>query len=172
MRAPAMARMRAALTPDQTIAAWEVLIAAPDDRTAFVRALLPGVSIDKGANAESIEGAIPPYDMPALKVAHRHADTGLEPGVWRSGAHSATAFFTECFIDELAAASGLDPLSFRIRMLRSKPRHAEALKTAAGIRSEEHTSELQSLMRISYAVFCLKKKKNTHKNHQYDTTQQ
>src|SRR3546814_2365000 len=30
----------------------------------------------------------------------------------------------------------------------------------AGDRSEEHTSELQSLMRISYAVFCLKKKKN------------
>src|SRR3546814_9984185 len=32
-------------------------------------------------------------------------------------------------------------------------------------RSEEHTSELQSLMRISYAVFCLKKKKNIHKSH-------
>src|SRR3546814_1605771 len=32
---------------------------------------------------------------------------------------------------------------------------------AAGWRSEEHTSELQSLMRISYAVFCLKKKKKT-----------
>src|SRR3546814_4423068 len=31
-----------------------------------------------------------------------------------------------------------------------------------GKRSEEHTSELQSLMRISYAVFCLKKKKNTN----------
>src|SRR3546814_7703900 len=31
------------------------------------------------------------------------------------------------------------------------------------LRSEEHTSELQSLMRISYAVFCLKKKKNTNK---------
>src|SRR3546814_4202074 len=31
-------------------------------------------------------------------------------------------------------------------------------------RSEEHTSELQSLMRISYAVFCLKKKKNTQQN--------
>src|SRR3546814_5202876 len=34
----------------------------------------------------------------------------------------------------------------------------------AGVRSEEHTSELQSLMRISYAVFCLKKK--THKEQQ------
>src|SRR3546814_6856819 len=33
-----------------------------------------------------------------------------------------------------------------------------------GWRSEEHTSELQSLMRISYAVFCLKKKKITLKN--------
>src|SRR3546814_8785971 len=32
------------------------------------------------------------------------------------------------------------------------------------VRSEEHTSELQSLMRISYAVFCLKKKKQQHKH--------
>src|SRR3546814_3482452 len=35
-----------------------------------------------------------------------------------------------------------------------------------GFRSEEHTSELQSLMRIPYAVFCLKKKKS-HKYHNY-----
>src|SRR3546814_1338997 len=35
-----------------------------------------------------------------------------------------------------------------------------AAEVAFEIRSEEHTSELQSLMRISYAVFCLKKKKN------------
>src|SRR3546814_6245008 len=44
------------------------------------------------------------------------------------------------------------------------PRVAEA--AVVGVpseqRSEEHTSELQSLMRISYAVFCLKKKKNYH----------
>src|SRR3546814_9940804 len=33
-------------------------------------------------------------------------------------------------------------------------------QAVAGVRSEEHTSELQSLMRISYAVFCLKKKTN------------
>src|SRR3546814_935066 len=36
-----------------------------------------------------------------------------------------------------------------------------------GHRSEEHTSELQSLMRISYAVFCLKKKKHTNANNCY-----
>src|SRR3546814_4241576 len=37
-------------------------------------------------------------------------------------------------------------------------------KTDADIRSEEHTSELQSLMRISYAVFCLNKKKTIQKH--------
>src|SRR3546814_1161509 len=41
--------------------------------------------------------------------------------------------------------------------------HSEILAPEGAPRSEEHTSELQSLMRISYAVFCLKKKKkNIH----------
>src|SRR3546814_4146459 len=44
---------------------------------------------------------------------------------------------------------------------RRDPRHAA--------RSEEHTSELQSLMRISYAVFCLKKKKKTTTNTTHNT---
>src|SRR3546814_3436224 len=44
------------------------------------------------------------------------------------------------------------------------PRHLRTCQAPAACRSEEHTSELQSLMRISYAVFCLKKKKNTHTN--------
>src|SRR3546814_9040224 len=43
--------------------------------------------------------------------------------------------------------------------VRAKP-------TAGASRSEEHTSELQSLMRISYDVFCLKKKKPQDKQHQ------
>src|SRR3546814_10856687 len=46
------------------------------------------------------------------------------------------------------------------RRARSAP--AQVRYHAAQHRSEEHTSELQSLMRISYAVFCLKKKKNNH----------
>src|SRR3546814_10357798 len=40
--------------------------------------------------------------------------------------------------------------------------HIAACRNAGAPRSEEHTSELQSLMRISYAVFCLKKKKSSH----------
>src|SRR3546814_1295963 len=47
--------------------------------------------------------------------------------------------------------------------------HADPQVLAAG-RSEEHTSELQSLMRISYAVFCLKKKKTIIQNITIDRT--
>src|SRR3546814_6703509 len=48
---------------------------------------------------------------------------------------------------DAATIAGYDPDAF-----------AEAFKTPPAVRSEEHTSELQSLMRISYAVFCLTKK--------------
>src|SRR3546814_5732212 len=46
-------------------------------------------------------------------------------------------------------------------LFRRLERHIVAERISSGFRSEEHTSELQSLMRISYAVFCLKKKNNT-----------
>src|SRR3546814_3465128 len=49
------------------------------------------------------------------------------------------------------------------RLIKESGRTGEAAKAVAQVlepRSEEHTSELQSLMRISYAVFCLKKKTN------------
>src|SRR3546814_1624883 len=59
-----------------------------------------------------------------------------------------------------AAARALQPLRLLQGVRRPiRPRLRAGLRSA-GNRSEEHTSELQSLMRISYAVFCLKKKNN------------
>src|SRR3546814_1325587 len=52
----------------------------------------------------------------------------------------------------------LPPMLFQCDLLRSRG-HVFETVLRRRIRSEEHTSELQSLMRISYAVFCLKKKK-------------
>src|SRR3546814_10124534 len=53
----------------------------------------------------------------------------------------------------------------RCRLGSASPGHTSSIVRV--LRSEEHTSELQSLMRISYAVFCLQKKNNhnTHKKH-------
>src|SRR3546814_6987798 len=50
------------------------------------------------------------------------------------------------------------------RMSIGHKSHDRAQKARRFLRSEEHTSELQSLMRISYAVFCLKKKHIKHRN--------
>src|SRR3546814_1298269 len=61
---------------------------------------------------------------------------------------------------------GLEPradILFRVVnwQLANRRAPARAARERSDVRSEEHTSELQSLMRISYAVFCLKKKKQT-----------
>src|SRR3546814_898970 len=57
-----------------------------------------------------------------------------------------------------------------LAVLDRRPVAAGVFAAVPGLlRSEEHTSELQSLMRISYAVFCLKKTKKKHKIHRHNT---
>src|SRR3546814_6651347 len=64
------------------------------------------------------------------------------------------------------------PRAGQMRSVRvsTPPRNPPHLHLPEKERSEEHTSELQSLMRISYAVFCLKKK-TTSKNTRMDSSQ-
>lgn len=132
-RPPVKARLAARLGPQGRIAAWRATIAAPATMHALAARLgLPGGGT--GAEPAAIAGALPPYFIPALAIEHAPADIGIETGLWRSAAHGHTAFFTESFIDELAAAAGQDPLSFRMAMLGANPRLARCLSqaTAAG----------------------------------------
>src|SRR3546814_10439329 len=65
---------------------------------------------------------------------------------------------------------GLGEQRLEVHQVMDDMRSADVDFITMGQRSEEHTSELQSLMRISYAVFCLKKKKRTQiikDNHEY-----
>src|SRR3546814_2844857 len=76
----------------------------------------------------------------ATKLFGREAAWGVDPGVLDPARGFCATYRDADFLAGLAGQDG--------------PRH---------LRSEEHTSELQSLMRISYAVFCLQKKKTyTH----------
>src|SRR3546814_8495132 len=67
-------------------------------------------------------------------------------------------------------AMGARPGPRRPQYIRWRLVTSRELRRAWRFRSEEHTSELQSLMRISYAVFCLKKKNNTKRRLQYNDT--
>src|SRR3546814_8480537 len=116
-----------------------------------------------------------PLDRP---VEMRPAD--LEPGL-EIGEHEARVLEVEHDAGECLAILGEDdglverllrrglradrdrqPL---LRQLAHQIDEALAFLAEAIDRSEEHTSELQSLMRISYAVFCLKKKNKIIQNH-------
>src|SRR3546814_6241275 len=81
--------------------------------------------------------------------ATRHFMVGIWPVIERFPAYMALSLLKTRF-----GRSPGDNLARRwlVRNIRVEQNHAE-------YRSEEHTSELQSLMRISYAVFCLKNKK-------------
>ncbi len=91
---------------------------------ALGRALgLPWVGPDKTA----AEGAFDqPYEWPAARVGHVMVDLPVPVGFWRSVGHSHQAFFKECFVDEVAGAAGVDPLTFRESLLQ-QPRHARHL---------------------------------------------
>src|SRR3546814_4303803 len=71
------------------------------------------------------------------------------------------AFALFLVLDEMQRAHVMQP----IRQLDQQHTDVVGHGEQEFARSEEHTSELQSLMRISYAVFCLKKNKNIEPNH-------
>ena len=89
---------------------------------------LPRLGIDK----TTTEGAFDrPYEWPNARVGHVIVDLPVPVGFWRSVGHSHQAFFTESFIDELAAAAGKDPVAFRAGLLAKHPRHMAVLQRAA-----------------------------------------
>ena len=71
------------------------------------------------------------YTIPNVQVDWRPANTGVPTTFWRSVGYSQNTFFAECFIDELAAAGGKDPVELRRRLLAKSPRLLEVLNRAA-----------------------------------------
>ena len=72
-----------------------------------------------------------PYAIANQRIAHVATRSGVPVGYWRSVGHSHNAFFSESFIEELAAEVGADPVAFRLGLLKDKPRHAAVLRLAA-----------------------------------------
>lgn len=139
-RTPVVAVMAARPDAEGGVAGWRARIAAPPAALQFGRRLFGQDSPEQAvaavagkADPLALEGAVPPYAIPAVAVDHVPARIALPVGRLRGNAHSYTAFFNESFIDELAHKAGREPLSYRIAMLGKDPRLAECLQRAAGL---------------------------------------
>ncbi|MFY7746113.1 MAG: molybdopterin cofactor-binding domain-containing protein [Erythrobacter sp.] len=139
-RAPAYLLLGAQLSrvEDGAIEAFRIRIAAPSAAREFGHRLFgnltPGAAIRETAGAPDpmvCEGAVPPYQLPAVMVEHIPVDIGLPVGRVRGNAHGPTIFAIESFIDEIAAKAKREPLSFRMAMLGNDVRLAACLQRAA-----------------------------------------
>src|SRR3546814_10370360 len=90
--------------------------------------------------------------------AHRPAEPGIFLGLWRPGA-----------LVEAAEDDAVGLLQAGFEQAPDEQARMAAVTGAHHARSEEHTSELQSLMRISYAVFCLTKQIKGHEEKSANT---
>jgi isoquinoline 1-oxidoreductase beta subunit len=71
------------------------------------------------------------YKFPNFHVEYQKAGGEVPTSFWRSVGYSQNTFFSECFLDEMAAAGGKDPLEVRRRLLTESPRALHVLNLAA-----------------------------------------
>src|SRR3546814_4478456 len=112
-----------------------------------------------GANEQKRRREPPPRDQTRARRTAPRVDR--RPPARRGRRQSAGLARLDDPLRQYRRPQGAGPCSARSALLRPA-RDADGV--GARRRSEEHTSELQSLMRISYAVFCLKKKNKTKTN--------
>jgi isoquinoline 1-oxidoreductase beta subunit len=137
-RPAARAKMAARIAPGGRIEAWLAKIATPATTAELKARVLNGVGAYEAMMAQagvsvpaSVAGAMPPYAIPSVAIDHHPVNIGVPTGDWRGRTHGASAFFTECFIDELATAQGIEPFSFRMGLLGDNPRLALCLSKVA-----------------------------------------
>lgn len=124
-----MHRVKAGVDEKGQIAGWSHRIAG---QSIMAGTFMAPMAIKNGIDFASVEGVVTtPYAMPNF-AADLHSPTiGVPVSWWRSVGNTHTAFVMETMIDELAAAAKIDPVEFRLSLLKDKPRHAAVLKLAA-----------------------------------------
>jgi isoquinoline 1-oxidoreductase beta subunit len=85
-----------------------------------------------GVDGTAVEGIHTlEYAIPNFQVVYHRADVGIPVSYWRAVGYTQNTFFAECFLDELAAAGGKDPVELRRRLLAGSPRLLGVLNLAA-----------------------------------------
>ena len=124
-RPKAIAKLRASLKDGQP-EALDYRVAAPSINTSIMGRTFPSLGSGAGPDRSILDGSFDqPYSWPHAQFSAHQVDTAIPVGFWRSVGSSVNGFVHESFLDELAAASGQDPLAMRLAMMPD-PRHAPA----------------------------------------------
>jgi isoquinoline 1-oxidoreductase subunit beta len=87
-------------------------------------------AVFQGLNLTGDEGHFG-YTVPNLLIDHAMRNPAVPPGFWRGVNLNQNALYVECFMDELAHAAGVDPLTFRRKLMKNHPKHLAVLETVA-----------------------------------------
>jgi isoquinoline 1-oxidoreductase beta subunit len=95
-------------------------------------------NIQNGRDPAVFQGLNPPgpeasigYTVPNLLIDHAMRNPHVPPGFWRGVNLNQNTIYLECFIDELAHATGKDPLEFRRALMKNHPKHLAVLNAVA-----------------------------------------
>lgn len=120
-RPASLTKFSAGLDADGWPVAWNARVASPSFS-----------GLDKGVDRNGVDGiSTVLYGIPNIRVEYHPPEAGIPVGYWRSVGPSQNTFFTESFIDEMAAAGGKDPVELRRRLLANVPRQLAVLNLAA-----------------------------------------
>ncbi len=120
-------RIAGAVDARGKITAWSHRVVVP---SIFAR-VFPQM-MQKGIDPAAVEGITDlPYQVPNLRVEYVRLDLPIPVGFWRSVGSTHNAFTVESFMDELALASGKDPLEFRLEHMARNSNLRRVLETAA-----------------------------------------
>lgn len=125
----AVHRMRAVLDSRGYPVAWRDRMASTP-----IAAFLPAPDSQHPAETEVGGARELPYDIAAFQLEYAALACPVPVGWWRSVEDSINAFAVECFVDELAAHGGIDPLAYRLDLLSGARRLAE--RDGASIETE------------------------------------
>lgn len=126
-RPASYAKLAGGIGSDGWPVAWATRVAC----SSIMEAWFPG-STKNNLDPTSVEGvANLPYSIPNIQVDYVRTEPGIPVGFWRSVGNSQNGYFSECFMDELAAAGKKDPYEFRRHLLDKAPRHLGVLELAA-----------------------------------------
>jgi isoquinoline 1-oxidoreductase beta subunit len=121
--------LKAGLDASGNLIAWDQVIVG---QSFIIGGPFESFVVKNGVDTTMTEGAATlPYAVPNLKVSVHTENAGVPTLWWRSVGHTHTAFSTETFLDEVAAAAGKDEVELRRSLLKNHPRHLGVLNLAA-----------------------------------------